>query len=99
MNTLHLVRHGHTPWNDTGGVAGRTDIALSDAGRQAVNQVRAALLQEPFDGQLLQEILEDTQRRGNRLRGAALEALVERLAEMSPAERQALADRLGERRR
>jgi len=43
MNTLHLVRHGHTLWHDTGGVAGRTDIALSDAGRQAVDALRDSL--------------------------------------------------------
>lgn len=35
MRTLYLVRHGHTIWNDTGGVAGRTDIELSDVGRKA----------------------------------------------------------------
>lgn len=36
MLRLHLVRHGHTIWHDSGGVAGRTDIDLSQAGRQAV---------------------------------------------------------------
>lgn len=36
LRTLDLIRHGHTIWHETGGVAGRSDIALSDAGRQAV---------------------------------------------------------------
>lgn len=36
MRRLYLVRHGHTIWNDTGGVAGSTDIDLSDEGRDAV---------------------------------------------------------------
>jgi len=34
--TLWLVRHGHTVVHDSGGIAGRTDVALSDGGRQAV---------------------------------------------------------------
>ena len=34
--TLWLVRHGHTVMHDNGGIAGRTDVALSDGGRQAV---------------------------------------------------------------
>lgn len=37
MINLCLVRHGHTIWSDTGGVAGRTDIDLSDQGRAAVS--------------------------------------------------------------
>ncbi|MFK8082971.1 MAG: histidine phosphatase family protein [Granulosicoccus sp.] len=36
---LHLIRHGHTIWNDTGGVAGRTDIDLSESGREAVRKL------------------------------------------------------------
>jgi len=36
MLNLILVRHGHTIWNDTGGVAGRSDIALSEYGQRAV---------------------------------------------------------------
>jgi len=39
MLRLHLVRHGHTIWNDTGGVAGRTDIGLSEKGQQAVTDL------------------------------------------------------------
>ena len=37
--TLLLVRHGHTLWHDTGGVAGRTDIGLSERGVDAVNEL------------------------------------------------------------
>lgn len=36
MKNLFLVRHGHTIWSDTGGVAGRSDIPLSDVGEAAV---------------------------------------------------------------
>lgn len=36
MRNLYLVRHGHTIWSDTGGVAGRSDIELSEAGEAAV---------------------------------------------------------------
>ena len=39
MLRLHLIRHGHTVWNDTGGVAGRTDIHLSRQGRLAVSEL------------------------------------------------------------
>ena len=40
---LWLVRHGHTVWHGTGGVAGRTDVALSDAGRDAVRALGPSL--------------------------------------------------------
>jgi len=36
MKNLFLVRHGHTIWSDTGGVAGRSDIPLSEVGEAAV---------------------------------------------------------------
>ncbi len=39
MKTLLLVRHGHTIWHDTGGVAGRSDIDLSEYGQQAVERL------------------------------------------------------------
>ena len=44
MNNLYLVRHGHTLWSDTGGIAGRTDIALSDQGTQAVKRLADSVL-------------------------------------------------------
>lgn len=40
---LWLVRHGHTVVHGTGGVAGRTDVALSSAGREAVARLGRAL--------------------------------------------------------
>ena len=40
---LWLVRHGHTVWHGTGGVAGRTDVALSDAGHDAVRALGPSL--------------------------------------------------------
>ena len=43
LNTLYLVRHGHTIWHETGGIAGRTDIDLSDRGREAVRQLARVL--------------------------------------------------------
>ena len=39
MKNLFLVRHGHTIWSDTGGVAGRSDIPLSEAGQSAVREL------------------------------------------------------------
>ncbi|ASJ75147.1 histidine phosphatase family protein [Granulosicoccus antarcticus] len=36
LRTLDLIRHGHTVWHDNGGVAGRSDIALSERGGEAV---------------------------------------------------------------
>ncbi|MFK7995454.1 MAG: histidine phosphatase family protein [Granulosicoccus sp.] len=43
MLRLYLVRHGHTIWNDTGGVAGRTDIDLSKYGQEAVGALAQTL--------------------------------------------------------
>lgn len=43
MINLYLVRHGHTIWSDTGGVAGRTDIDLSDKGRTFANALATSL--------------------------------------------------------
>ena len=39
MLDLILIRHGHTVWHDTGHVAGRTDVDLSDVGITAVNDL------------------------------------------------------------
>lgn len=46
MRNLFLVRHGHTIWSDTGGVAGRTDIPLSDTGKMAVTAFGATFKAE-----------------------------------------------------
>ncbi len=46
MKTLLLIRHGHTVWHDTGGVAGRTDIDLSPYGQQSVNRLAESLPDE-----------------------------------------------------
>ena len=43
LKSLFLIRHGHTEWHATGGVAGSSDIALSDDGREAVRQLSATL--------------------------------------------------------
>jgi len=39
--TLWLVRHGDTIWSHTGGIAGRSDIELSEQGRARVVQLAA----------------------------------------------------------
>jgi len=39
MKNLYLVRHGHTVWTDSGGIAGRSDIALSDVGVDAIRRL------------------------------------------------------------
>lgn len=40
---LWLVRHGHTLVHGTGGVAGRSDVALSDRGRSAIGALGETL--------------------------------------------------------
>ena len=40
---LWLVRHGHTGWTESGRVAGRTDVALSERGRAAVRALGPTL--------------------------------------------------------
>ena len=40
MPTLALIRHGPTAWNEAGRLQGRSDIALSPAGRAAVRRWR-----------------------------------------------------------
>ena len=40
---LWLVRHGHTVVHGTGGVAGRSDVALSAEGREALERLGSAL--------------------------------------------------------
>ena len=50
MINLRLVRHGHTIWSDTGGVAGRTDIDLSDKGRASVNALAKTFRHEAMVG-------------------------------------------------
>lgn len=39
MNNLYLVRHGHTVWSDSGGIAGRSDIELSSKGEDAIKRL------------------------------------------------------------
>ncbi len=43
-----LVRHGETPWSLAGKHTGRTDVALTDAGRAAARRVGQALAGRPF---------------------------------------------------
>ncbi|HEU4410943.1 MAG TPA: histidine phosphatase family protein [Polyangiaceae bacterium] len=43
-----LVRHGETPWSLAGKHTGRTDIALTDAGRDAARRVGEALAGRAF---------------------------------------------------
>lgn len=37
MIRFAMMRHGHTPWNRAGRIQGRTDIALDDEGRAALD--------------------------------------------------------------
>ncbi|MBD3664572.1 histidine phosphatase family protein [Sulfitobacter sp. TSTF-M16] len=46
MIRLALLRHGHTAWNRAGRIQGRTDIALDDAARAQLGQLR---LPPPWD--------------------------------------------------
>jgi len=47
MTLFAVIRHGPTPWNETGIVQGRSDIPLSEAGRRLVGGWR---LPEELDG-------------------------------------------------
>lgn len=46
---LILVRHGLTAWNSEGRVQGKSDIALSETGRQQIRKLAAALKDESLD--------------------------------------------------
>ena len=43
-----MVRHGQTQWNASRRFQGRTDVALSDTGRQQARAIAQALRDEPF---------------------------------------------------
>src|SRR4051794_33264015 len=46
---LYLLRHGETEWNRAGNrYAGRTDLALSEFGREQARRAAAALAHIPF---------------------------------------------------
>jgi broad specificity phosphatase PhoE len=49
VQTLVLVRHGATPWNENGYCQGRRDVALSDVGRAQAERLREALASVRFD--------------------------------------------------
>ncbi len=49
MSILALVRHGPTRWTEAGRIQGRTDVALSAAGRAAVRRWRLPTLLDEAD--------------------------------------------------
>ena len=85
------------------GDALRNDPALRGDGRSQTRETVAQLVQvlrmTPFDRDALKDVVETSSDRAARVRRAAQEALVERIAAMTDAERANLADRIGEKRR
>jgi alpha-ribazole phosphatase len=49
MGLFYLVRHGETEWNAEGRICGRTDIPLSEAGRQQAKSLAERLKPIPFE--------------------------------------------------
>lgn len=51
LSSLYLIRHGHTEWHATGGVAGSSDIALADEGRVAIGRLAQVLNESALEPQ------------------------------------------------
>ena len=45
---LYMLRHGRTLWNEAGKLQGRTDIPLSEEGRQSALETGKELANIPF---------------------------------------------------
>ena len=80
MIRLALIRHGHTAWNRAGRIQGRSDIALDDAARTDLGQLR---LPPPWDAMhLVSSPLRRAQETAELISGRA-PALAEALTEMN----------------
>ncbi len=64
--------------------------------RLALRDVQVVLRSDPFDPEALSTILARTMERSQRVQGAAKDAFIEHITQMSPEERGAFADRLEE---
>lgn len=62
--------------------------------RRTIQDIQTLLREDEFDSPALQEVLERSNRRASELQSAAMQALMDRINAMTPADRAEFADRL-----
>jgi len=49
ISSITIVRHGETPWTITGQHTGKTDLDLTDLGREQAKKLKTCLIDQRFD--------------------------------------------------